>query len=135
MKKNETIMSSTKTTNAKKQKATRKEAKARRKIAQDWSNISKGVKYQKATARVGCGRVTSRLKNELFDGILMNLQKRNCMKSYSEQKRLLRRIVEKRQAQQAHHNVGRTETRFLSHVSQYCVSTSLKELKRYQMCA
>ena len=45
-----------KTTNAKKQKVQRKEveANARRKIAQNWSKVSKSVKYKKATVRVAC---------------------------------------------------------------------------------
>ena len=120
-----------------KQKMTREEieANARRKIAQNWSKISKGIKYRKATVRVGCGRVTSHLKNELFDGVLINLQDRNNQKPYGVQKRILRRIVEKRQAQQTHHNIGRTENRFSSHIRQYCASMSMKELRRYQMCA
>ncbi len=119
-----------------KKKATRREAEAnaRRKVAKYWDALAKGVKYRKATARVSCRRVTSQLKDELFEGILMNLQGKNGQKSHSAQKRVLRRIVEKRQAQQTHHNVGRTENRFSEHVSRHCVSASMKALRLYQMC-
>ncbi len=119
-----------------KKNATRRdaEANARRKVAKNWDVLARGVKYRKATARMSCRRVTSQLKDELFEGILMNLQGKNGQKSYSVQKRVLRRIVEKRQAQQAHHNVGRTENRFSSHVSRHCVSASMKALRLYQMC-
>lgn len=42
---------------------------------------------------------------------------RNSSKSDKEQARLVRRIVEKRQAQAAHHKIGRTDDLYASKVS------------------
>lgn len=76
-----------------------KEARARRKINEDWQRIEATNKYRKA-ANKSVGMITTdKISSEVLDGILLNLNERNCDKSPSEQKRLLRRIVEKRQAQ------------------------------------
>lgn len=110
----------------------RKEAAARRKIAKNWTKIEKGVKYQKATTQVCCRRVTLHLKEELFDGMRMKLREKYCEKSSSVQKRILRRIVEKRQAQQTHHNIERTGNLFPNYISRHCTSKSMKTLRLYQ---
>ncbi len=114
--------------------ATRREAEAnaRRMASQKWEKLGRGLKYRKATARFACRSITAHLKEELFDGILINLRGKNSEKSYSVQKRVLRRIVEKRQAQQTHRHVGRTDDLFSGHMSRHCTSISMKELKRYQ---
>lgn len=140
MKKNNTQTISnnvSKTTKSKKQKVNRKqtEANAHRKVAKSWAFLAHGVKYQKAATKESCQRTTKQMEAELFDGILLNLRDKNSIKSYSEQKRILRRIVEKRQAQQARHNVGRSKDRFTSHMLRQCASKSMSELKRYQLCA
>lgn len=124
-------------TKNKKQKSTRKqtETNARRKVAKSWALLALGVKYQKATASESCQRTTQQIEEELFDGILLNLRDKNSVKSYNEQKRILRRIVEKRQAQQTHRKVGRTESRFTNHILRQCASKSMNDLKRYLRCA
>lgn len=79
-----------------------KEAKARRKVNEDWQRIESTGKYRKAAAR-GAGWITTdRIAEEVLDGIFLSLKAQNGEKSASEQKRLLRRIVEKRQAQAIH---------------------------------
>ena len=79
-----------------------KEAKARRKVNEDWQRIESTGKYRKAVARgAGCN-TTDRIADEVLDGIFLILKAREGEKSASEQKRLLRRIVEKRQAQAIH---------------------------------
>lgn len=124
-------------TKSKKQMAKRKqmEANARRKVAKSWALLAHGVKYQKAATNESCHRATQQIEEELFDGVLLSLRDKNSVKSYSEQKRILRRIVEKRQAQQTHRKVGRTESRFTNHMLRQCASKSMNELKRYQRCA
>lgn len=119
------------------QKPTRKqvEANARRKVVKAWTKLANGAKYQKAAIKAVCERTTLQMEEELFDGILLNLRDKNNVKSYSAQKRILRRIVEKRQAQQTHGKIGRTEDRFSSHISRYCVSKIMNDLKSYQMCS
>ena len=75
------------------------------------------------------------MEEELFDGILLNLRCKNKVKSYNAQKRILRRIVEKRQAQQAYSKVGRRRDRFSSHIYRHCTSKSMSELRDHQLCA
>ncbi len=116
-------------------KSKKAEANARRKVAKSWELVAKGVKYRKAAAKESCGRLTQILEGELFDGILLNLKGRNGMKSYACQKRIRRRIVEKRQAQSAHRRAGRSGNRFTKQLQHYCASQSLGCLQHYQLCA
>lgn len=83
-----------------------------------------------------CRSTTLQMEEELFDGILLNLKGgKACSMSYNRQKRILRRVVEKRQAQQVHHKVGRSFDRFSCHMQRHCTSKSMNTIKRYQMCA
>ena len=125
-------MNNTKKSN---QKRIQAEANARRMAAKSWALVAQGVKYRKAAVKESCDRLTQILEKELFDGILLNLNKHNSMKSYTCQKRILRRIVEKRQAQSAHRRVGRTESRYTNHIFQESANKSLGDLWCFQMCA
>lgn len=134
------MMNDTKKTNKKMMQKTnpkriQAEANARRKVAKSWALLVKGVKYRKAAAKESCDRLTLLLEEELFDGILLNLSGRNGMKSYACQKRILRRIVEKRQAQSAHRLAGRSGNMFTKQLQRYCASQSLGCLQRYQLRA
>ena len=102
--KKETMMQPTKKVHKKNNRARgrKAEANARRKVAKNWDKIAHGSRYQKAAAKESCRRATKQMEEELFDGILLNLRCKNKVKSYNAQKRILRRIVEKRQAQQAY---------------------------------
>ena len=115
-------------------KAAEAEKERRRKLAERLETMASDVRYRRAVAKESCKRTTMQIKDECFDGILVNLQGDNCQKSYNEQKRILRRIVEKRQAQQAHRKIGRTDDRFSGHIMRRCVSVSMNNIRRYQMC-
>ena len=119
------------------QKAVNKRAmaKARRKEAKNWELLARGTRYQKAAVKDSCYRITLQVKEELFDGIFLNLNDHNNSKSSSNQKRILRRIVEKRLAQKAHRQVGRTDDRFGSYILAHCASKSMYDLHRHQTCA
>lgn len=117
------------------QKRIQAEANARRKLAKSWALLAKSVKYRKVAVKESCDRLTQILEEELFDGILLNLSGCNGLKSYSSQKRILRRIVEKRQAQSAHRRVGRTDSRYTKHIFRECAKKSLRDLRHFQMCA
>ena len=112
-----------------------REANARRKVAKSWSFVANSTRYQKAAAKESCLRATSLMENELFDGILLNLNERNNVKPYNVQKRVLRRIVEKRQAQATHRMVGKSGNRFMSYLIQYTASKSMNDLRKHQQCA
>lgn len=79
-----------------------KEAKAHRKVNEEWQRIESSHKYCKAAAKRVGRDTTDRIADEVLDGIFLSLNTWNDEKSASEQKRLLRRIVEKRQAQAIH---------------------------------
>ena len=105
------------------------------KSGKSWTLVAQGIKYRKAAVKESCDRLTQIFEEELFDGILLNLSGRNGMRSYTCQKRILRRIVEKRQAQSAHRLAGRSGNMFARQLQRYCASQSLDSLKRYQLCA
>lgn len=77
-------------------------AKARRKVAVAWKRKGKTLRYRTAVAKELCEQTMYDLKQELFDGILLSLKGHNSKKSLTVQKRLVRRIVEKRMAQAIH---------------------------------
>ncbi len=83
-----------------------KEAKARRIVAKAWQRKSETLCYRTATVKELCGKAMAELNQELFDGILIHLNARNCKKSLPCQKRLVRKIVEKRMSQAVHHVMG-----------------------------
>ena len=97
--------------------------------------MTRGVKYRTAAVIESCDRLTQILEEELFDGIRLNLSVRNGMKSYACQKRILRRIVEKRQSQSAHRMVGISNDRFSGHMLRNCANKSMSDLRSYQMCS
>ena len=110
------------------------EANARRKVAKKWARLANSIKYKLMAANQACNDVTSEIVNECFDGILLDLNERNCDKSYNVQKRLLRRIIEKRQAQSVHRTMGRSLDRYSSHLVNCCISKSVKEIDCYRFC-
>ena len=88
-----------------------KEAKARRKVNEDWQRMESTGKYRKALAREAGRNTTDRIADEVLDGIFLSFNTRNSRKSVIEQKRLLRRIVEKRQAQAVHTKTRKSRDR------------------------
>lgn len=120
---------------SKTQKMRRKEAKARREMNKKWERMEIMPKYRHAIIRQSCRDITALIQDECFDGILLQLNPRSESKSYKEQKRLLRRIIEKRQAQAIHRKIGRTNDRFASHMKHHSTSKSANDLHRFQFCA
>ena len=110
------------------------EANARRKVNEKWECVESLRCYQKAAVREGCNNITATIEEECFDGILLHLSSRSESKSYNSQKRILRRIVEKRQAQSIHRTIGRTTDRFSTHMKVRSISSSVSELRRSQFC-
>ena len=110
------------------------EANARRKVAKRWAELANGSRYKRVAAMASCARLTRQMEVELFDGIFLNLRGDKKERSYSSQKRVLRRIVEKRQAQAIRRKMGRTSNRLVSHLLLYCKGKSMDALMRYQFC-
>ena len=91
------------------QKRIRTEANARRKVNKSWEKVEHTPRYCSASAKYVCDTITRKIEIEVLDGILLNLSIKSQSKSPSVQNRILRRIVEKRQAQANHKKFGRTE--------------------------
>ena len=77
-------------------------------VNKGWVYIQSSDKYRTHVALETCRRTTESLKSELYDGVSIVLNERNCSKSDNMKKRIMRRIVEKKQAQAARHKLGRS---------------------------
>lgn len=111
------------------------ERNARRKVAETWANVSNKTAYKKAAVKYYGAEATYKIENEFFDGIFISLKERHDEKSYRERKRMLRRIVEKRQAQMTHKYVGRTPDRLATYLSRQSTGKSMRTIHKYQQCA
>lgn len=111
------------------------EANARRKVNKNWQRVEKQQNYRCAATWLACKKTTSTIKDECFDGIFLQLNERSDAKSYSSKKRLLRRIVEKRQAQSIHRSIGRSVDRFSNHMKARSICDCVDQLHRHQFCA
>ena len=97
---------SQKADNAKKKQSA---ASAYHKTNQNWERIEKTRRYRSASAKEVCDVTTKKIETEVLDGIFLNLNSKSQSQSTKVQNRILRRIVEKRQAQANHKKNGRTE--------------------------
>ena len=111
-----------------------KEAKSRRLIARNWAWVATGTTYKKAASMEACRMATRKIEEELFDGIFLSLNERNSKKSYNVQKRILRRIVEKRMAQTTRKKVGRTAGMFANYQLRRSASKSMGDIRKLQNC-
>ncbi|MDY3847581.1 MAG: hypothetical protein SOZ58_04575 [Prevotella sp.] len=93
------------------------EANARRKVNKSWEDVEHTPRYRSASAKYVCDTITRKIEIEVLDGILLNLSIKSQTKSPSVQNRILRLIVEKRQAQANHKKFGRTEDLTSIHIS------------------
>lgn len=88
-----------------------KESKVRKRLYENWQRVEATDKYQRAVAKSSGKQMTEKIAEEVLDGIFLNLNRRSQDKSWSEQKRILRRIVEKRQAQAIHLGTKKSRNR------------------------
>lgn len=107
----------------------------RKQIADGWMHVEKGERYQRFALKESCYRITDNIKEEMMDGIFLSLNERNDSKPYSVQKRTLRRIAEKRQAQAVHHTIGHTHNSYAQHMTRTSVSKCMEAIRRRQLCA
>ena len=82
-----------------------------------------------------CDTITKKIEIEVLDGILLNLSIKSRTKSASVQNRILRRIVEKRQAQANHKKHGRTEDLTSVHVSITNISRCMEAIRKKRFAA
>lgn len=110
------------------------ETNARRRIAESWHRVGSSKKYRRAAMREAYFSILSEIKEELFDGIFISLSPRYDNKSRMQQKRVVRRIVEKRQAQAAFKLYGHTENLQYAHEAASYSKRCVRNLHRYCNC-
>lgn len=108
--------------------------KINRNIAKKWAIVGNSMRYKRAAVREASWNSFDDIKEDAFDGILIDLSPHNSGKSLNVQKRIFRRIVEKRQAQIAHRYIGHTEDLTASHIASAHSSKCMKMLHQYQNC-
>ena len=111
------------------------EANARRKVNKSWEKVEHTPRYRSASARYVCDTSTRKIEIEVLDGILLNLSIKSQTKSPSIHNRILRRIVEKRQAQANHKKFGRTEDLTSIHISITGTSRCMEAIRKKRFAA
>ena len=108
--------------------------KINRNIAKKWAIVGNSMRYKCAAVREASRNSFDDIKEEAFNGILIALSPHNSGKSLNVQKRILRRIVEKRQAQIAHRYMRHTDDLTASHLASVYISKCMEMLHQYHKC-
>lgn len=116
-------------------KSKKAEANARHKVNKSWEKLEHTPRYRSASAIDVCDTITKKIEIEVLDGILLNLSIKSQAKSPSVQNRILRRIVEKRQAQANHKKFGRTEDLTSIHISITGTSRCMEAIRKKRFAA
>lgn len=110
------------------------EANVRCRVAKSWARTGNCMGCKRAAVMETYRYTVDKMEEELFDGIILSLSQRNSRKSMSVQMRVLRRIVEKRQAQAAYRYIGRSKDLLTEKVLSTCGKSCMRELRRYRVC-
>lgn len=116
-------------------KSKKAEANARRKVNKSWEKVEHTPRYRSASAKEVCDTITKMIEIEVLNGILLNLSVKSQVKPMSVQNRILRRIVEKRQAQANHKKHGRTEDLTSIHISIASTSHCMDAIRKKRFAA
>ena len=116
-------------------KSKKAEANARRMVNKSWEKVEHTPRYRSASAKEMCDTITKKIEVEVLDGILLNLSIKSQTKSANVQNRILRRIVEKRQAQASHKKHARTEDLTSIHVSITNTSRCMEAIRKKMFAA
>ncbi len=116
-------------------KGKKAEATARRKINKSWKIVENTPRYHFASVKEVCETITKKIESEVLDGIFLNLSIKSQTRSASVQNRILRRIVEKRQAQANHKKHGRTDDLTSLHVSITSTCHCMEALRKKRFAA
>lgn len=116
-------------------KSKKTEVNARHKINKSWQEIEDTTRYRSASTRKPCDITTRKIEVEMMDGILLNLNVRNQTKPSSVQYRILRRIVEKRQAQASYKKHGLTEFLTSIHITISTTSRCMQAVRKKRLTA
>lgn len=110
-------------------------ARARKKMNEMWKNIASCKRYRTAASIEASRIVTDKIMQEVQKGVLLNLNERHQSKSTTAQLRILRRIVEKRQAQATHDKCGRSDNLSTSRLISRNTHASMVALRKKRQAA
>ena len=116
-------------------KSKKVETNAHRKVNKSWEKVEHTSRYRSASAREVSDTITKKIEIEVLDGILLNLSIKSQTKPSSVQNRILRRIVEKRQAQANHKKHGRTDDLTSIHISITSTSRCMEAIRKKKFAA
>lgn len=111
------------------------EANARRKTNKRWEHVEASDRYRKAATEELCNMTTNKIEIEVLDGILLNLNIKSQVKPSRVQDRILRRIVEKRQAQANHKKHGHSKDLTTIHITLTCTSKCMEDIRKKRRAA
>ena len=100
-----------------------------------WKNAEKDPKYRKAVTKSAYRTTTKKIVAEVLDGIFLELNEKSQDKSLSVQNRILRRIVEKRQAQTVHRISGNLHDMKAHHLAKSMTSECISYIRKRRFAA
>ena len=104
--------------------------KTSRLIAEAWQRKSRTRDYRRAASKVVTNRTNEMIVKDVLDGVLLNLDVARNGATASVQRRVLRRIVEKRQAQAICRVWGNNAGLFGERLTRRCTGRCVSELQR-----
>lgn len=111
------------------------EADARRRTNKRWERVEKSDRYRKAATEELCNVTINKIEIEVLDGIFLNLSIKSQVKPARVQDRILRRIVEKRQAQANHKKHGHSKDLTTMHTTLTCTSKCMEDIRKKRRAA
>lgn len=118
-----------------KQTKKQRKADARRRTNKRWEHVETSDRYRKVAVEELCNVTSNKIEIEILNCILLNLNIRSQVKPSRVQDRILRRIVEKRQAQANHKKHGRSEDLTTVHITLTCTSKCMKDIRKKRHAA
>ena len=110
-----------------------KKEKIRKRLLKSWTKIACGIGYKYAATEETYKNSMQEIEDEMSDGgKLLPLSSRYRNKSINVQKRVLRRIIEKKQSQMAHRFFGHTDNLLTKRIANVFSKRCMKEVSRHQ---
>ena len=110
-----------------------KKERIRKRLLKSWTKIACGIRYKYAATEEMYRNTMQEMENQMSDGVIqLSLSSRYRDKSINVQKRVLRRIIEKKQSQMAHRFFGHTDNLLTKRIANVFSKRCMKEVSRHQ---
>ena len=107
--------------------------KIRKRLLKAWTKISSSKRYKYAATKETYKNIMQEIEDGMSDGgAALSLSSRYKNKSLNVQKRVLRRIIEKKQSQMAHRFFGHTDDLLTKRIAKFFSKRCMKEVSRHQ---